>query len=138
MYPLPEEYAIRLLDKDIFVKYQPHDTTSVKFREGSKLLIYVSGGKKEILGEGVITKIEFLFLDEILKEYEDRLFITKKELLDYSKDRKNKRLLVLTVKNFEKYEPPIKYDKPITMTGKYMNFEEHSSLLGSCGRMKSR
>lgn len=133
VYPIPVEFVSRLFDegRDVFVKYLPRSTTRLK--RGSKILFYASGGNRELVGEGVIAQIEFLKTEDVISKFGDRLFLSKKELEEYTKSQPSrslsKPLLVLTFKEIHKYPKAIKYRKPMTMAGRYVTISEYNRIL---------
>lgn len=133
VYPIRPEHIARLVGgKDIFCKYiGKHRRT--KICRGTRLLFYASGGSYEIKGEGIVERIAFHSLDELLKLYRKRLFITEDELVAY----KNKfprpaeePLLVLALKKIRKFETPIRIPKAVTMAGLSLTKDQYEALIG--------
>ena len=129
IYPVPERYMRRFFEgKTIFVKYLPRKAKGLE--SGTKLLLYASGISKTIMGEATIRKVEYMPLDLALQKYEDNIFLTKDELLEYSHkfgNREKKDLLLLHLKNIKKYTKPVTYPKPITMAGLYIDRDAYLS-----------
>jgi len=131
IYPLLPEHIERIFQgKKIFCKYTGKGTP--KLHIGNKLLFYASGGIYEIRGEGTITDVEFLTIEEILEKYKEHLFITPSELVSYSKKwerPENRKLLVLTLKSVKRYPKPVKVSKSVTMTGLGLNKRFYQKIL---------
>jgi len=85
IFPFLPRHAERLLDggKDVFAKYLARANLA-GLKVGNRILFYVSGGSRQIVGEARIGQIEFLTPDQLLEKYEDRLFITREELRQYT------------------------------------------------------
>ena len=133
VYPLPEYLIERFLNgqKDVFIKYLAHPR-GTRLSPGHKLFFYVSGGEKLLLGEVVIAAVKFLKPDQIIATYGERLFLSKDEFEKYSSSQPRKDcekdLLVLEIKRAKRYKSPIKFPKPLTMTGRYITREMYDSL----------
>ncbi len=125
IYPLPHEIAERLFkeNRNIVLKYltwDPKVKTKSKLSENIKLFIYASNSKKEVIGEGIIFKIDYLTKEEIDENMYEKLILKKNELEKYSYGRTNKKMAVIYLKNILLYETPKKTSFPVTMTGKYI------------------
>ena len=123
VYPIPHRFIERIFTgKDVFVKYLPHLSTRLKV--GDKLMFYASGKIQAVVGEATIDGVEFLKPEDALAKYQNRLFLTKDELMSYvtsQKDRtKDKPLLVMTLRNAKRYPEPVEVKWPVTMTGRYL------------------
>jgi len=129
IYPVPITFAGGLFDRSrlVFLKYTTHEAISDDLKDCKKLLFYESRAEKKIIGEGKIEKIELLNLKKILEKYEDDLFLTKKELCLYA-DGREKRPLVFTLKNPQRFNNKIKLKNPITMSGKQLTKKEYEKL----------
>lgn len=132
IYPLPKKIVDRLNEsRNIFVKFLPHIPTKksrVRLEEGNKLYIYQSGTKKKIVVESVISKIEFLLIEDVFKRYENCTVATRGELNKYVEGRENKKLMVIHMKNIKKYNIPLKINVPITMAGRYITADNKHEL----------
>ncbi|MCJ7632754.1 DUF365 domain-containing protein [Candidatus Bathyarchaeota archaeon] len=134
VYPIPINLIGRLLmsEKDVFVKYLPH-TTNVNLKLGSKLLFYASRASREIVGESIVKSVEFLTPDDALSKYGDRLMLSREELAEYTSGRPTrtsaKKMLVLTLSKVRRYSRPVKYPRPLTMTGEYLTRKKYKSLM---------
>ncbi len=133
-FSLPKD-AIEFMfsnNRDVFVKYISHvpiKKTSVKIKKGMKLYLYQSGGTKQIVGEAVIEKIDFLNMSAILENYSERLVISEKMFQQYSKGREDKRALIFELSNLKKYNIGVNLSKPINMGGLYITTENKSMIL---------
>ena len=135
VFPLPSHLVNRLFDerKTVFVKYlaRPGKT---RIKSGQKILFYVSKGRKEILGEGSIKSTEFLTPSETLKKYSHDLFLTKEELESYTKQSSSrnskKKMLVLRLAELKRFKKPIRYPRPMTMTGELLGKSNYRQLIG--------
>ena len=121
-YPLRPEHADRLLtmSEAVFMKYTTHGTIPPKLKKGMYFFIYQSHSNKEMVGKARIVDFKLMGVKDILEKHEDKLFITKDELMAYSRGRE-KKALVLVLDNIVKYEKPIKLDKCVNMGGKYIH-----------------
>ena len=132
IYPLPRELVKRVnSNRNIFVKYLTHEPNkrSLKIKEEDKLFIYESRNKKMIVAEAIISKIEFLTIDEIFKKYKNRTIAGLEALRIYSKGREEKKMLVLHLNNINMYKEPLPVSKPITMAGQYITKHNWERLI---------
>jgi len=129
IYPIPKRFTSRLFDSPrlVFLKYTPHETISNNLKDCKKLLFYESHGGKKVIGEGKIERIELLNLEELLKKYEDDLFLTEEELYSYS-DGREKKPLVFILKNLKEFNKKVKLNERITMGGKLITKEKYNKL----------
>lgn len=133
IFPVPAELVAGLFNRNlkVFVKYIPHSSTQLT--KGNKIIFYESGGSKSLIGEGRINRIEFFTPDEVIEKYKELLFINKDQLYTYvrlqPKRDLNKKMLTLTLIKLERYDPPIKYEKRITMAGRYVYSADYHDLL---------
>ena len=123
VYPVPHRFIERIFTgKDIFVKYLPRLSTRLKV--GDKLMFYASGEIHAVVGEATIDGVEFLKPEDALAKYQNRLFLTKDELMSYvtrQKGRtKDKPLLVITLRNAKRYPEPVELKELVTMAGRYL------------------
>ena len=133
IYTLPSNALSKILDekKNIFVKYtpfQPSKKSKIKLFEGMKLYLYETKANKEILGEAIVDKIIFCNLQEIVKDYMNKLMLTKNELEEYCRNRYEKKAMLFILKNIKKYIKPIGIEKNITMGGLYVTSDNIDSL----------
>lgn len=133
IYPLPESLIRRIFEKkkNIFVKFTTHEPTKktkMRLRDGIKLYIYQPRFEKTIVADAIICKYEYLNIKEVLKNYREKLIISKKELEEYSRGRELKKLLVLHLKDLRKYKQPVRMKKPITMAGQYVTLDNQDTL----------
>ena len=125
IFPIPQQFIERFLidKKDVFVKFLPWESTSLK--EGQILLFYASHGTKKVVGEGIIKNIEFLKVSEVYKKYPNKLFLEKDELFEYVGYRTFKKILTIELSNIMKYEEPLITPIPITMAGLHITKEQY-------------
>jgi hypothetical protein len=130
IYPILPHHLRRLYEgKDVFCKYAGKGRPNVA--AGSKLIFYLSGGAKQLVGEAIIREVLFMTPDEILRRFGGRLFITAEELDRYRGDRpKDRKLLVLVLSNIMPYEKPLKPPKVVTMAGCVLSEDEYRKLRG--------
>jgi hypothetical protein len=133
IYPIPLKFVNRIFDdnRNVFVKYIAHPNhMRIALR---KILFYESQGNKEIVGEARIKANEFLTPLEVLEKYGDRVFLDRDELTKYASRRPlrtmSRKMLVLVLTKPVKYSKRIKYEKPLTMAGKYLTKEDYDALL---------
>lgn len=133
VYPIPVELIDRLLinNRNVFVKYLPHIKFSLQ--QGDKVVFYASHASKQLVGEGVIDKIEFLTSSEVISKYGGKVFLSQDELKAYTARQPSrnpsKKMLVVVLTKLKKYKKDIVYPKPITMAGEYLTMERYKNLL---------
>jgi hypothetical protein len=132
IFPIPLRFAGRVLHekRNVFVKYVGRGTC-LQLVAKHKAIFYASRGSKEIVGEGIIERIEFLTPSEVLGKYGTRVFLSKEELEKYMMrwpNRASKEMLVLVLSKLKEYTPHVKYRKPITMAGQYLTCEEYNKF----------
>jgi len=103
---------------------------SPKLTSCKKLLLYISGSNKEIAGEAEITSIHLMTLSEAVSAYSSILFLTEKELREYSGGRDNKKMTVFLFGRIARYPEPKQLGRGITMVGEYITKEEYDALVG--------
>jgi len=136
LFPAPAKYAPRILEegKDVFVKYLARGNMA-GLKLGNKIVFYASGGSRQIVGEARIGQIEFLTPDQVLEKYEDRLFITREELRQYTARQpgrtSSKLLFVALLKTIKKYATPVRCEIPITMAGMTLTKDSYRSITRS-------
>jgi len=101
---------------------------SKNLKSCEKLIFYESRGRKKLIGEGNIEKIELLSLDEVVRKYKDDVFLSREELRSYSNGR-TKKPVVFSLKKLKEYDNDVKVDFPITMCGKYITKLEYHNIL---------
>jgi hypothetical protein len=128
IYPLESQLIERFLDgqKDVFVKYLPRNST--RLEPGDKLLFYRTKSDKKIIGEGRILSIDFLDVREAIEKYAERLFLNIEELTQYSRKR-TKKMLILELNRFKKYNNSVSIYKKISMAGLYLKTSEYNELM---------
>lgn len=128
IYPILGKHAKRILGgKGVFCKYVGRGVPSIV--TGSKILFYVSHSNFEIVGEGRISKLEFLVPSEILTKYRGKLFLSRKELSEYQRNRpQDRKLLVAVLTGIRKFTTPIISPHPVTMAGETLTQEQYENL----------
>jgi hypothetical protein len=135
VYPVPANLVDRLLieDRNVFVKYLPR-TTKVSLQQGDKVVFYASHATKQVVGEGVAEKVEFLTPAEAISKYGEKVFLSKDELAAYTARQPSrdpsKKMLVVVLTKLKKYKKGIVYPRPITMAGEYLTEEQYRQLIG--------
>jgi len=131
IYPVPAKFVSNLFKNKtvVFVKYTAHETT--KLRPGNRIVFYASQGPKELVGEGIISLIEFLPPKDVLAKYRDQLFLNEDEFQEYVNSSplrdSSKKMLTLMLKSVKKYSNPLRYNRPLTMAGQYFSANEYRS-----------
>jgi len=134
VYPVPVDLVDRLLieNRNVFVKYLPH-TTKNPLQQGDKVIFYASHHRKELVGEGIVEKAEFLSSEEAISRYGEKIFLSRDELTAYTRQQpsrdSSKKLLVAVLTKLTKYKKGIVYPKLITMAGEYLTKEQYKKLL---------
>lgn len=133
VFPIPLQFINRIFDKkrNVFARYLPHPTFA-RLAPRSRLFLYASHGQKEIVGEALIRKIEFLTPDELLKKYGEKVFLSRDELMNYTSQRPSrttsKKMLVLILSKPRKYLKGIRYSGHMTMAGEYLTEDKYKAL----------
>jgi len=135
IYSLPLEIAMNIFEKnkDVFIKYLPHEPTKkteLRLKKGMKIYIYISKANKSVIGEAKIKEIYYLNLQEIIKKFKSRLMISESELLLYAECRENKKAQVLDLQNITLYPKEIAVNIPITMGGAYVTSGNKKKVFG--------
>lgn len=130
IFPVLEGHVQRFFSerKRVFVKFFGREGKPARLRPGSKLFIYQSGGKMEIVGEARIEEIMMRTSDEVFADYGDELFLSKQELEDYVGSRRTKKMLVLLLGDMRRLSTPLKLTKSVTMGGQYMTRSMYLAL----------
>jgi len=87
VYPVPYRFIERFFtgkmsSRSIFLGL------STWLKVGDKVMFYASGEIHAVIGEGTIDGVEFLKPEDALAKYQDRLFLTKDELMAMLQGRK--------------------------------------------------
>ena len=119
-HPIPTEYAERIYQdgKKVFVG----KSYLGKVSKGDKFIIYESHGAKAYTGWADIKSIGKENTSNIIKKHGKSLIITKKELQEYAKGRKE--MNVIEFENFEKFKKPVVPKRFIAVSGKYIYEDE--------------
>jgi len=133
VYPIPKEILTSLFEnnKNIFIKFTTHEPskkTIIKLKKGMTIYFYESHSNKCVVGDAIISNVDYLVLNEVLRIHNKKLMISKRSLKEYAKGREDKKLLVLTMKKINKYLIPKKTKKSITMAGCYINNENKKEI----------
>ena len=83
----------------------------------------------EIIGEATITLLDLKTADEVISEFREKLFLSQQELNKYVSNRKDRKMLVLVLKDLRKYARPFRIARPVTMAGMYMTDEILRSMM---------
>jgi hypothetical protein len=135
IFPVPKHLVNRLLTekRNVFVKYVGKTGFLKRLSIKHRILFYVSGSSKEIVGEGTIYEISFLTPAEALQKYGTQLFLDEAELEEYVRLQPNrassKKMLVLVLSKIKKYAKPKVFGKPISMSGLYLSKDDYRMLL---------
>jgi len=136
IYAVSRPHYQRFLEgRTVFCKYVGRRNPEV---DGSvKLVFYLSGGSKNLVGEGTIESTDLVFsIGELLLRYGGRLFLDEVELRDYQERRPRpvgSRLLVIVLKDVREYRTPIALGKPLTMAGLKLDKRSYERLVGGAG-----
>lgn len=124
-HPLPTKYAERIYEdgKNVFIS----KSYLGKASKGDKFILYESHGAKMYTGEAIIKSISEMKSKDILKLYKDNLIISEEEFKEYVGNRK--KMAVIELKNFKKFNTPVKPLKFVTISGKYITDKEYQSII---------
>jgi hypothetical protein len=130
IFPVIEDHVERFFSerKRVFVKFFGREGKPVRLGPDSKLFIYQSGGKMEIVGEARIKEIKMRTADEVLADYGDELFLSKQELENYVGNRRTTKMLTLLLDEARRFSTPLKLAKSVTMGGQYMTKSMYQAL----------
>ena len=131
VFPVRRQHANSIFEKgkDVFVKFGKLR----QLRAGAKAIFHVSG-EKLLIGEAIIKSIESMTPKEVWKKYSTRLFLTRAELLEYTRktalgeERRRQELTVYTLRKVKKYKKPISPMQRMTMAGYYISQEKYLYL----------
>ena len=133
IYPIPLQFANRIFEKQktVFVKYISGQTSALASKH--KILFYASQGQKEIVGEAKIKELHFLTPTEAWEKYGSNLFLNEEELMEYCQTQvlrnPSKKMQVIVLSKPRKYPEGIKYKRPISMSGQYINEEDYREII---------
>ena len=142
IYPIPLQYVDRIFEKqkNVFVKYTSRQTTALTPKH--KILFYASHGKKEIVGEAKIKELHFLTPTETWEKYGANLFLNEEELTQYCQTQvlrnSSKKMQVIVLSKPRKYPEGIKYKRPISMSGQYINEEDYQEIIQDIEKRSAR
>lgn len=123
-HPIPPEYAERIYNgsKTVFVGKR----CLCKVSKGDKFIIYESHRAQAYTGWGDIKFIGKITTNSIYRKYGQKLMITKDELKEYAKSRKE--MFVIEFENFEKFSKVVKPKNFVTVAGKYIYEDEFKMI----------
>jgi len=129
IFPILSDHLDRFFHdrKTVFVKYFGKERLPLRLRVGSRLFFYESGRSKQIVGDAKIIGIESATYEDVIARFGDYLFLTKNEFERYAQDRRDKKMLILVLREMRKYSAPLRLKNGLTMAGQYMTrkmFEE--------------
>ena len=127
IYAVPKGIIDRLFDgkNKVFVKVTGHASTKIQSKH--KIIFYASHNKKELVGEGIVEKSEFLIPSDVVSKYRNELFLSENEFRAYV--GKRTRVLALRLRDLKRYKQPIKSKEVITMAGKYISVEDYEAIV---------
>jgi len=138
-FPVPKWFLDRILDGDRTVFVKP---STLRVKPGMKVVFYASREGQAWLGEAEVESVEFFnSVEEVLKKYENGLFLTPKELREYERERQKwhsrgrrpRPWMVLKLKNIRKYPKPVKPPRFIAVSGRYIKEKEYREILKRAG-----
>ena len=132
VFPIRSQHANSIFEKgkDVFFKFGGR---LKRLQAGAKVIFHVSG-EKLLIGEAIIKSIERMTPEEVWKKYGTRLFLTRAELLEYSREsplgeeRRKKELTVYVLTKVKKYKKPIFPKRRMTIAGYYITRNEYLDL----------
>ncbi len=130
IYPVLGDHIERIFaGKDVFCKFTGERNLGIGV--GTKILFYASSSGRKVLGEGTVDKVELLNSEQVISQYGSKLFLTEKELNDYRGATRSPkvRLLVLSLRNIKRYEPPVVLPKNLTMAGLKLSEKQYLELI---------
>ena len=124
-HPIPTKYAKKIYNegKTVFVG----NSYLGKASKNDKFIIYESWGAKAYTGWANIEFIAKMKPSEILTKYKKDMMIDIKDFKEYSKNRK--LMTVIKFNNFEKFKHPIKPDRFVALSGKYIYEDEFKKIV---------
>ncbi|MFB6144037.1 MAG: DUF365 domain-containing protein [Candidatus Nanohaloarchaea archaeon] len=113
-------------DKDVIANY----TRKKKLKPGMDLYLYSSGDEtpRKIVARAEIEKVERMKPNSVEEKYSDRLFPKKEEFKEYTKNRRNKEMLVLTLNNLIRLNDPVNPPGNMTVAGLYIDEGRYKRL----------
>lgn len=123
-HPIPTQYAKRIYDenKNVFVSKRHLRKVS----KGDIFVIYESHGEMAFTGWAKIKFTGLLPKNNIIRDFHERLFITKKEFEIYSKGKSV--MNVIEFEDFEKFNKPYKSKKFVPVAGRYIDENEYKAI----------
>ncbi len=137
IYPLPKSLVRRFTEggKTVFIKFGK----AVRLREGMRLVLYESGsdGQRALVGEGRIKTVVFGSKGDLVDNFGSKLLLSPSELNRYistrpwgsGTTRSGKKIMTgVEITDYEKYLHPIRPNKPIPVSGRYMRTSDNKWL----------
>lgn len=122
-HPIPTQFAERIYNgKTVFIGI----SFLGKASKNDKFVIYESWGAKAYTGWADVEFISKMKSSEILIKYKNEMMLTEDEFKEYSK--KKNFMTVIKFKNFEKFKNPIKPDRFVALSGKYIYKDEFNRI----------
>ena len=128
-HPIPSEYAERIYNenKTVFVGKR----CLCKVSKGDKFIIYESHDTRAYTGWADIKYIGRIKTKLVVRQYGNKLMITKEEFKEYSKDKD--QMFVIEFENFQKFTNPVKPTRFVTVAGKYIYEDEFNMIKAKNG-----
>lgn len=128
-HPIPTEYAERIYNegKNIFVSRR----CLGKVSKGDKFIIYESHGAKAYTGWADIKSIGKQKTSTIIRRYGKNLMINKKELQEYAHGKTE--MNIIEFEDFEKFRNPVKPNRFVSISGKYIYKDEFNEIINKKG-----
>lgn len=124
-HPIPTEYANRVYNegKTVFIG----KSYLGKVNKGDKFIIYESYGARAYTGWADIVSIQKMKPSAALRQFKNKLIVTKDEFAEYVKGRD--LINVIEFENFEKFNNHVKpTGYYITVAGKYIDKDEFNMI----------
>lgn len=128
-HPIPTRYATRIYEngKNVFIG----KSYLGKASQGDKFIIYESHGTKAYTAWADIKSIGRQKTNSIISKYEDKLIVTPEEFRTYSKGKS--KMNVIEFENLEIFKNPVKPERFVTVTGKYIYKDEFDMIAKNKG-----
>jgi hypothetical protein len=134
--PILPEHVSRVFNenRNVLVKYVskiPRKPGKMRLQVGMKVVFYVSRSGRRLAGEGEISFVEFVSMQDAVAKYGGRLLLSESELNSYARQqprRTEKPILALGLKKLRAYASGITYHKNISMVGEYLTRDANDAL----------
>lgn len=119
-HPIPTRFAVRIYynGKTVFVG----KSYLGKVFPGDKFIIYESHGAKAYTAWADIKSIGKQKTRTIISKYRDKIIVTPEEFNEYTKGKSE--INVIEFENLEIFNKPVKPERFVTVTGKYIYKDE--------------